>query len=68
MAIETGLVITVYADHDYSFVVAQDAVTYKEDCGDGGVHTVEISFGSIDEMEATAKAMLKMVEFQREGL
>ncbi len=68
MAIETGLVITVYADHDYSYVVAQDAVTYKEDRGEGDVLAVEIGFGSIDDMEATAKARLKMVEFQREGL
>lgn len=68
MAIETGLEITVYSDSDYSYVVAEGTVTYKEDRGEGGVLAVEISFGSIDEMEATAKAMLKMVEFQREGL
>lgn len=68
MAIETGLVITVYAEHDYSYVVAEGTVTYKEDRGEGGVLAVEISFGSIDQMEATAKAMLMMVEFQRKGL
>lgn len=65
MTIETGVEVTLYADPDYKFVVfASDqlGVSYVEDGRDS---PVDIGFGSLEEMEAVARAMLKVVEFSR---
>ena len=65
MMIETGVEVTVYTDEDYKFVVyASDqlGVSYVED---GRDNPIDIGFGSLEEMEAVARAMLKVVEFAR---
>lgn len=62
--IETSITITVYADPDYHYEVISDellSLDYVE--GDRREH---IGFGSIDEMIAVAKAMLKVVELTNE--
>lgn len=61
MTIETGVTFTVYADPDYHFEVeASDeySVTYVDHQVS---QKVNIGFGSLDEMEAVARAMLKAV-------
>jgi hypothetical protein len=59
--IETGVTFTVYANPDYHFEVeASDeyGVTYVDH---QITQRVTVSFGSLDEMEAVARAMLKAV-------
>ena len=68
MAVEIGVELTVYADRDYRYVIGDGAIMYKEKRTNGNDLTVEIVFGSDDEMEATARAMLRFVEIKREGL
>ena len=61
---ETGVTLSVYPDNeDYSYdvIVCRDelAIVYVEPNLD---HGVRMSFGSIQEMEAVAKAMLRAVK------
>jgi hypothetical protein len=67
MAIETGITLTVYADPDYRFEVEvsdEYSVTYI----DGQVdQRINIGFGSLEEMEAVAQAMLKAVKLAKNG-
>lgn len=65
MAIETGVTLSVYADHDYRFDVEvsdEFSVVYVENGKEGS----RVSFGSLDEMEAVAKAMLKAIKLAKE--
>ena len=65
--IETGVTITVYADEDYRYIIgsAPDKLEllYAEDSGN---HS-SVTFGSIEEMEAVAQAMLKAVKLAKNG-
>jgi hypothetical protein len=64
--IETDITINVYPDPNYHFeVTSSDAirVTYVERIN--MEHRFDISFGSLDEMEAVAIAMLKVVALSR---
>lgn len=66
MAIETGITLTVYADPDYHFEVTvfdELSLSYVE----GDRMRENIGFGSLDEMEAVAKAMLKAVKLAKEN-
>lgn len=66
MNIETDITISVYPDSDYHFeVTAGDMfrVEYHEH-NISGV-TSQVAFGSLDEMEAVANAMLKVVALRR---
>jgi hypothetical protein len=71
MDIVTDITINVYADPDYHFEVhAGDVinVTYVEHLNEHNVdkeRRCDVSFGSLDEMEAVAKAMLKVVAQSR---
>lgn len=63
--IETGFTFTVYADYDYKYTVVMEdtyTVNYKENDRE----EISIGFGSIEEMEAVARSMLKAVEVKRE--
>lgn len=70
--IETGLTISVYADRD--LITARD-YHFEVNCGrefslvyveNGREDKPYISFGSIEEMEAVATAMLKTARLARE--
>ena len=67
MAFETGITLTVYADRDYFYevdIAEELSLTYKEiDRKDD----IRLDFGSLDEMEAVAKAMLKAVKLAKEN-
>ena len=67
MKIETGITLTVYADHDYHFDVSvlsdEMSVTYVE--AEFDTHGQRLSFGSIEEMQAVAHAMLKAIELRK---
>lgn len=69
--IVTDITISVYPDPDYHFEVhAGDTiqVTYVEHLHEHNVASErrsDVSFGSLDEMEAVAKAMLKVVAQSR---
>ena len=65
MSIETGIELTEYAEHDYKYVVGGSdvlCISYVED----GIDPIDIGFGTLEEMEAVAKAMLKFVEYSRD--
>jgi len=64
--IETGLTISVYADRHYHYEVqcnGEFSLLYVEN---GREDKPYISFGSIEEMEAVATAMLKTARLARE--
>jgi ribosomal protein L11 len=70
MSIETSVTIGVYPDHSYNYDVyvgEEYSLIYKED----DIETRErkeratIGFGSIEEMEAVARAMLRAVQTSR---
>jgi len=69
--IATDITINVYTDPDYHFEVhAGDTiqVTYVEHINEHNITSErrsDVSFGSLDEMEAVAKAMLKVVATSR---
>ena len=65
MSCETGVQLTVYADHDYRFRVSGPDELLLEYLEDGRSETPMISFGSLEEMEAVAKAMLTVVRLAR---
>lgn len=69
--IETGMTLTIYADHDYHFKIHVEdllSLEYIEfDLDHKPIPRQDISFGSVDEMEAVAKAMLRAVKFKREN-
>jgi hypothetical protein len=66
MNIVTDTVINVYSDSEYHYsaLVSDEelGVTYTETDGE---RKKEISFGSIEEMEAVANAMLRAVRTHR---
>ena len=66
--IETNIVLSVCPDPDYHFDVSvadELSVTYVEH----GRETANssVSFGSLEEMEAVAKAMLRVVKLAKES-
>lgn len=68
--IETSVdfTITVYADSDYHYKASSGdmhRVAYFESDNGTYVEKSHVSFGSLDEMEAVAKAMLKIVAISR---
>ncbi len=67
--IETSITISVYPDPDYHFEVhAGDVINVEYvEHGRNGTEDrrVDVAFGSLDEMEAVAKAMLKVVANSR---
>lgn len=65
MTMQTGTQITVYADQDYSYRASYDEdiqLSYIE----GVFEKKTIHFGSLEEMEAVANAMLKLVKIVKE--
>lgn len=66
--IEKGITITVYADYDYFYEVVlhpeSQSLNYHE-VGNSSA-SCRVSFGSIEQMEAVAKAMLQTVKFAHE--
>jgi hypothetical protein len=69
MTIETSITISVYPDPDYHFeVLAGDVIKVEYVEHSNEVHAerrFDVSFGSLDEMEAVAHAMLKVVAMSR---
>ena len=66
MSIATGITLTVYVDHDYRYnieVSDEMALVYEED---GREQDLRIGFGSLNEMEAVANAMLRAVKLAKE--
>jgi hypothetical protein len=69
--ITTDITINVYPDPDYHFEVSAGdmiSVTYIEHINQYNLdkeRRSDVSFGSLDEMEAVAKAMLKVVANSR---
>ena len=66
MSIATGITLTVYADQDYRYnieVSDEMALVYEED---GREQDLRIGFGSLNEMEAVANAMLRAVKLAKE--
>lgn len=66
MSIATGITLTVYADQDYRYnieVSDEMSLVYEED---GREKDLRISFGSLNEMEAVANAMLRAVKLAKE--
>lgn len=67
--IETGVTLEVYADLDYFYEIhvgGEYTLTYKEKHADKLGDKVYVGFGSLEEMEAVAKAMLRAVKTARE--
>ena len=65
---ETGITLTVYCDLGYKYEISDDEflqLTYVED-RESGDYRINLSFGSIEEMEEVAKAMLKVAQLKRE--
>jgi hypothetical protein len=63
---ETGITLSIYPEDDYHYDVDvhldEIAVVYNE----SGIEKSRMSFGSIEEMEAVARAMLRAVQLGRE--
>ena len=63
---ETGITLSIYPEDDYHYDVDvhldEIAVVYNEI----GIEKSRMSFGSIEEMEAVARAMLRAVQLGRE--
>jgi hypothetical protein len=63
---ETGITLSIYPEDDYHYDVDvhldEIAVVYNEI----GIEKSRMSFGSIEEMEAVAKAMLRAAQLGRE--
>ena len=63
---ETGITLSVYPEDDYHYDVDvhldEIAVVYNEI----GIEKSRMSFGSIEEMEAVARAMLRAAQLGRE--
>lgn len=64
--IETGTTITVYADPDYHYEVILDGELSLDYVESNPQRRDHIGFGSIDEMIAVAKAMLRAAELKKE--
>lgn len=67
--IQTGVTLDVYADLDYFYEIRvgeEYTLTYKETRSDQLDRKVYVGFGSLEEMEAVAKAMLRAVKTARE--
>lgn len=65
MAFETEIKISVFPDPDYYFeVVASSEEIYISSTADDSISTV-IGFGSIEEMESVANAMLTVVKMRK---
>ena len=65
---ETGITLTVYCELDYKYEISYDEIlhiTYVEP-RESDDYRIDLSFGSIEEMEAVAKAMLKVAQLKRE--
>lgn len=63
---ETSITVSVYVDPDYHYEVSAGdmlEVIYVENNTN---HKTAISFGSVDEMEEVAKAILKVVALSKE--
>jgi hypothetical protein len=58
---ETGITLSIYPDDSYHYDAVANideiAVVYKEN----GVEKTRVAFGTIEEMEALAKAMLRVL-------
>ncbi len=65
--IETGITITVYADLDYHYEIVDEELLEVRYVERGREASSAVGFGSVDEMEAVAKAMLKVVQIKREN-
>jgi hypothetical protein len=75
--IETTIAITVHTDSDYQYQYKveigpdQISVSYEEldstRPSRRRVRPLDLRFGSLDEMEAVANAMLKAIKFGREN-
>ena len=63
---ETGITLSIYPGEGYHYDVVANIedieLVYKED----DVEKSRVSFGSIEEMEAVAKAMLRAAQLGRE--
>ena len=64
--IETGITVTVYADIDYRYEVSVEDTIELKYVENGREETISIGFGSVAEMEAVAKAMLKVAQVKKE--
>ena len=60
--LDTQVTMTIYADPDYYFEVNEYDIKYVE----GDRQTIEIGFGTNEEVEAVANAMLTIVRMQKE--
>ena len=70
MTIDTNFSATLYPDPDYHLSVNASqtgdlALTYHERRNGAAPEVSRVSFGSLAEMEAVAKAMLTVVEMAR---
>jgi hypothetical protein len=69
---ETSVTVSVYPDPDYHFEISAgdmikvEYVDHSQGASKSNERRFDISFGSLDEMEAVAQAMLKAVKNQRE--
>ncbi len=64
--INSEMRITLYADHDYKYTVFagyEYGIVYLDILD----NKRELTFGSLDEMEAVAKTMLKVVKLAKEN-
>lgn len=63
---ETGITLSIYPEDDYHYDVDvhldEIAVVYKEN----GAEKSRLSFGTIEEMEAVARSMLRAAQLGRE--
>ena len=63
---ETGITLSIYPEDDYHYDVVANiediSLIYKEQ----GVEKTRVAFGSIEEMEAVARAMLRAAQLGRE--
>ena len=70
MNIETSITISIHPDEDYHFEVhAGDVIKVEyiehSQINNGAERRFDIAFGSLEEMEAVAKAMLRVVAQSR---
>ena len=63
---ETRITLSVYPDDDYHYDVVADIDSISLIYNEKGLEKSRISFGTIEEIEAVAKAMLRAAQLGRE--
>lgn len=63
---ETGITLSIYPGDGYHYDVAANIDNISLIYNENGVEKSRVNFGTIEEMEAVAKAMLRAAQLGRE--